>query len=91
MKIYLLKTLAGNNIVFEENGMAKIKDYAPDGKIDGVDIYGENAIEELRQYFASIADELYYNNIYSDIEYDFAEIKEEIEDFHEELILIYED
>lgn len=59
MKIYLMKTNAGNEVVFYQDGMAKITDCAPTGMLAGtVDIVSDNAAEELKKYFSDISGDL---------------------------------
>lgn len=89
MNIYLLKTNAYNEIVFESNGTAKITESAPSGKFEGIDLYGESAVEELKDWFANNADDIDYNDIYCENEYDFKNILNDVEAFNEELILLY--
>ena len=79
MKAYFGKT-NGNNVVIITDGItAKIFDGAPDGKFEGVDLYSENVLEELRALFesAEIPD---FSEMYSENETDFSEIEEELEE-----------
>lgn len=89
MKIYLMKTNAYNEIVFESNGMAKITESAPSGRFEGIDLYGENTVEELEKWFADNADDIDYDDIYCEDEHDFKDILNDAEEFSAELILIY--
>lgn len=56
MTVYLLETDAENDVVFYQDGMAKIMDFAPSGMLAGVvDLYGDNVVEELKKYFSQNA------------------------------------
>ena len=47
MKIYFEKTNGNNKVIFTDGKTAKVFDGAPTGRVDGVDLYGENAAEEM--------------------------------------------
>lgn len=73
MTVYLLETEAANDVVFCQDGMAKIMGFAPSGMLAGVvDLYGDNVVEELKKYFsqnAGTADE-FWSMVDDEIEFD---------------------
>lgn len=83
MKIYFEET-NGNNLVVMTNGeAAKVFDGAPSGTFENVDLYAENAAEELIKRFKALdqAGELNnYQDIHSDNEMAYEDIKEELEE-----------
>lgn len=90
MKIYFMRTNGYNAIVFTDGEMATVREYAPTGMLDGIDLYANDAVEQFRKYFSDRASDLNgYAEIADDMhEIPFLEIKEEPET---ELTLIYED
>lgn len=60
MKVYFLKTNSNNLVIAVEGRSAKIYDAAPSGIYAGVDLYADDAAEQLRKKFAELdeADEL---------------------------------
>lgn len=83
LKIYFQKT-NGNNVVIVTNGTtAKIFDGVPDGTFAGVDLYAEDAAEQLRSKLAELeaAGELNeYGDMYSPNECNISDIEDELED-----------
>ena len=90
MKAYFLES-NGCNFVIITNGIgAKVYNGAPDGRYDGIDIYAENAAEELRKSFSELeeAGELSsYWELYSDNEVEYPDIEPELENAE----LVYDD
>lgn len=88
MRTYFLKT---NNTVIITNGeTAKIFDAAPSGIYEGIDLYSENAAEQLKRRFSQLSadGELNdYQDIYSPNEVAFEDIEEELED----AVLVFEE
>lgn len=83
MKVYFLETNASNMVIITDEETAKIFDAAPSGIYEGVDLYSENAAEQLADSFNKINESGELNDyfeIYSKNEVDFEEIKEELED-----------
>ena len=82
MKIYFEKT-NGNNLVIITNGeTAKIFDAAPSGIYEGVDLYDEDAADQLRARFQELeasGDLNDYVDIYSPDEMQAEELAEELE------------
>ena len=60
MKIYFEKTNGNNFVIITDGEMAKIFDAAPSGIYEGVDLYAEDAADQLRARFQELdeADEL---------------------------------
>ena len=60
MKVYFLETNGNNVVIIAEGCNAKIYDGAPSGIYAGVDLYAEDAAEQLRARFQELdeADEL---------------------------------
>ena len=90
MKVYFEKTNGVNQIIMTDGETAKIFDAAPTGIYEGIDLYAEDAEEQLRKHFedAENAGELNgYNEMYSENEIDFDEA---LADELEEAILIFE-
>ncbi|RZT00885.1 hypothetical protein [Cuneatibacter caecimuris] len=78
MKIYLEKTNGNNLVIITDGKTAKIFDGAPTGTFEGVDLYTENTVEELKKFFAET--ELNeYNEIHCENEVNFEDIAEELE------------
>ena len=83
MKVYFLVTDGGNMVVITDEETAKVFDAAQSGVYEGVDLYSENAAEQLAGIFKKLnasGDLNGYCEIYSKDELDFEEIKEELED-----------
>lgn len=82
MKIYFEKT-NGNNLVITDGETAKIFDAAPSGIYEGVDLYAEDAANQLREKLATLDNvgELNgFNDIYSPDEMPLEDLAEELED-----------
>lgn len=82
MKIYFEKTNGNNLVIFTDGETAKVFDAAPTGIFDGVDLYAEDAEEQLKARFQELeeAGELNdYNDIYSPDEMPVEELAEELE------------
>lgn len=83
MKVFFEET-NGNNLVIITNGVtAKIYDCAPDGFFEGIDLYTETTAEDLKKHFTKLAEigELAeFEDMHSDNEMSFDEIKEELEE-----------
>lgn len=78
MRIYFVKTDAGNEVAYTDGNMVTVLNYAPTGKLDGnIDLYADDAEEQCRKYFADHAacgDLNDYTDIaVSDAEYPFSE------------------
>lgn len=60
MKIYFKRTNGNNLVIVAEGRNAKIYDAAPSGFYDGVDLYADDAADQLRKKFTELdeADEL---------------------------------
>lgn len=54
MKVYFKKTNGNNLVIIAEGINAKIYDAAPSGFYDGVDLYAEDAAEQLRGKFQAL-------------------------------------
>lgn len=54
MKIYFEKTNGNNLVIITDGETAKIFDAAPSGIYEGVDLYAEDAAEQLREKFAEL-------------------------------------
>ncbi len=83
MKVYFLETNSGNNVVITDGETAKVYDAAPSGIFEGIDLYSDDATEQIKNHFEKIyaSGELNeYNEIYSENEVDFEDIEEELED-----------
>lgn len=90
MKVYFEKTNGGNRVIMTDGETAKIFDAAPTGVFEGIDLYADDADEQLKKHFeeAENAGELNgYSEIYSSNEIDFDEA---LADELEEAILIFE-
>lgn len=83
MKAYFLKTNGNNLVILTDGDTAKIYDGAPSGIYEGVDLYADDAAEQLKNSFEELeafGDMNDYSDIWSDNEVDFSEIESEIED-----------
>lgn len=89
MKIYFEKT-NGNNLVIVTNGeTAKIFDAAPSGIYEGVDLYAEDAADQIRARFRALEEsgELNdFNDMYSPDEMPLEDLAEELE----EAVLVFD-
>ena len=84
MKIYLAKTNDYNCIIFAEGTEYIMRGCEPDGLFDGVvDIYADNAADQLREYFRNLDDDGGLN--------DFDEMPGEREEIGHEIIDILAD
>ena len=82
MKIYFEKTNGNNLVIITDGETAKIFDAAPTGIYEGVDLYDQDASEQLRERFRELeeAGELNdFNDIYSPDEMPVEELAEELE------------
>lgn len=82
MKIYFEKTNGNNLVIITDGETAKIFDAAPSGIYEGVDLYAEEAADQLREKFAALdnAGELNeFNGIYSPDEMLMEDLAEELE------------
>ena len=82
MKIYFKKTNGNNLVIITDGEMAKIFDAAPSGIYEGVDLYAEDAADQLRARFRELeaSGELNdFNDIYSPHEMPVEELAEELE------------
>ena len=82
MKIYFKKTNGNNLVIITDGEMAKIFDAAPSGIYDGVDLYAEDAADQLREKFRALEEsgELNdFNDIYSPDEMPVEDLAEELE------------
>lgn len=52
MTMYFVKTNADNCVVFTNGNQMNVIDADSNGMFDGIDLYGENAVDELKQYAA---------------------------------------
>lgn len=88
MKIYFQKTNGGNSVIITDGETAKVFDAAPSGIYEGVDLYDENAADQLRKRFCELdetGDLNVFYNIYSPNEMPLEYVKNEIKN-HSELI-----
>lgn len=82
MKIYFEKTNGNNLVIITDGETAKIFDAAPSGIYEGVDLYVEDAAEQLREKFRALeeAGELNdFDDIYSPEEMPLEDLAEELE------------
>lgn len=92
LKIYFVRTNAGNDIVITDESTAKMPTVAPKGEYAGVDLYADAAADNLRARFAEIADEMYdYQMIDCDYETPYtpaldAELHNRVDGVHVELV-----
>lgn len=76
MRIYLLKTDDYNSVVVTNGETAKIFDCAPSGKYEGIDIYADDAIDRLKDFFEEQKDDMNdFNDIWCENEIPFSNIK----------------
>ena len=82
MKVYFERTNGNNLVIITDGEMAKIFDAAPSGIYEGVDLYDQNAADQLREKFRALEEsgELNdFNDIYSPDEMPVEELAEELE------------
>lgn len=82
MKIYFEKTNGNNLVIITDGETAKIFDAAPSGIYEGVDLYTEDAADQLRARFQGLeeAGELNdFDDIYSPDEMPVEDLAEELE------------
>lgn len=82
MKIYFEKTNGNNLVIITDGETAKIFDAAPSGVYEGVDLYAEDAADQLREKFLELEEsgELNdFNDIYIPDEMPVEELVEELE------------
>lgn len=83
MKVYFMITEGGNNVVITDGETAKVYDAAPTGIFEGIDLYADDAADQIKDHFEKLYEsgELNgYNEMYSENEVDFEDIEEELED-----------
>ena len=88
MKIYFEKTNGNNLVIITDGETAKIFDAVPTGIYEGIDLYAENAADQLRERFHKLEEtgELNdFDDIYCPDEMPFESVKDEI-DNNSELI-----
>ena len=90
MKIYFEKTSGNSLVIMTDGETAKIFDAAPSGIYEGVDLYAEDAADQLRARFRELEEcgELSdYSDIYNPDEMPMEELAEELED----AVLVFDD
>ena len=90
MKIYFKKTNGNNLVIITDGKTAKIFDAAPSGIYNGVDLYAEDAADQLHARFRDLeeAGELNdFDDIYSPEEMPLEDLAEELE----AAVLVFED
>ena len=65
MKIYFQKTYGSNSVIITDGEMAKVFDAAPSGIYEGVDLYDENAADQLRKRFRELDETGELNDFYN--------------------------
>ena len=83
MKIYFEKTNGNNLVIITDGENAKVFDAAPSGIYEGVDLYAEDAADQLREKFQALEEsgELNgFNDIYGPDEMPLEDLAEELED-----------
>ena len=81
MKIYFEETNGNNLVIITDSETAKIFDAAPTGIYEGVDLYADDAADQLRARFQELeeAGELNdFNEIYSPDEMPVEDLAEEL-------------
>lgn len=78
MKAYFEKTNGNNLVIITDGKTAKIFDGAPDGIFEGIDLYTENTVEELKKFFTKEGLNE-YDEIHCENEVNFEDIAEELE------------
>ena len=84
-KIYFFKTEDYNCLIATDEVKALMFDGAPTGKVEGIDLYADNAAEQFKEYYES-HDINNFANMYSRNEYNYEEISDMLEDAE----LVYE-
>lgn len=82
MKIYFEETNGSNLVIITDGETAKIFDAAPSGIYEGVDLYDQDAADQLRERFRELEEsgELNdFNDIYSPDEMPVEDLAEELE------------
>lgn len=82
MKIYFEKTNGDNLVIITDGETAKVFDAAPSGIYEGVDLYTEDAADQLRKKFQALEEsgELNdFDDIYSPEEMPLEDLAEELE------------
>lgn len=82
MKIYFEKTNGNNLVIITDGETVKIFDAAPTGIYNGVDLYADDAAEQLRKKFQALEEsgELNdFDDIYSPEEMPLEDLAEELE------------
>ena len=86
LKVYFEETDDFNQLIFTDGETAKILGGGSDGTFEGMDLYGEDVVNQLKQYFEeSYFDLTDFYNLWGD-EMDFEGIEPELENAE----LIYE-
>lgn len=83
MKIYFEKTNGNNLVIITDGETAKIFDASPSGIYEGIDLYAEDAADQLREKFRALekSGELNgFNDIYSPDEMPLEDLAEELEE-----------
>ena len=83
MKVYFEETNGNNLVIITDGETAKIFDAAPSGIYEGVDLYAEDAADQLREKFQALEEsgELNdFDDIYSPEEMPACELTEELDD-----------
>ena len=90
MKVYFLKTNSNNLVIATEGRNAKIFDGAPSGIYAGIDLYAEDAADQLRKSFRELdeADEL---NGFDELNGEEVEIGHDLFNELSEADLVYSD
>ena len=82
MKIYFEETNGNNLVIITDGETAKIFDAAPSGIYEGVDLYAEDAADQLREKFRALEESGDLNDfcdIYSPEEMPLEDLAEELE------------
>lgn len=82
MRIYFEKTNGNNLIIITDGETAKIFDAAPSGIYEGVDLYAENAADQLQEKFRALAesgDLNDFSDMYSPDEMPIEDLADELE------------
>ena len=82
MKIYFERTNGNNLVIITDGETAKIFDAAPSGIYEGVDLYDQDAADQLRERFRELEESGELNNfddIYSPEEMPLEDLAEELE------------
>lgn len=83
MKIYFEKTNGNNLVIITDGETAKIFDAAPSGIYEGIDLYAEDAADQLREKFRALEESgglNGFNDIYSADEMPLEDLAEDLED-----------